>query len=421
MMLITITVLFTLLLVSGSPVYLFLGLPAVIALLIDLPFPMTIATIAVSELQNFLLSSIPMFIFTGILLAKTNLTKYIFDCLKNFLGHLPGGLALVAIAAATFFGGITGSSAAEATALGLLLVKPMIDAGYERKFVTALLAASGTLAILVPPSTPMIIYGFLAEVSVGKLFIAGIVPALVLGTLLAVYSVWYCVKHQYKRSAKATWEQRIKSVIKGLPVFGMVGVIIGGIYSGIATPTETAAIASIYGLFICVFIYKNITWTLFKEAVLQTARLSCMIFLIIAGCQIMNFALTYHRAPMVLTEWVISKNLSPAMFLFAVNVILLILGIPLEPPPLLMMITPLVAPILQKLGVDLVHFGVIFMINMQIAIASPPVGINLYIISSIAGAPTHEIFRSIIPMCIMMVIALWIITYVPWFSLVLVR
>jgi len=420
-MLILMTFLFGLLLVSGSPVYLFLGLPALVVAFFTVPGLMTLASVSISEIQNFTMIAVPLFIFVGNLCSRTGMAKIMFQSLNSLLGHLPGGLAIVSLMSSTFFAGITGSSAAETTALGLLLIKPMTEAGYERKFVTALLAAGGTLGILIPPSIPMILYGFLVEESVGKLFIAGLLPAAVMVSALTIYSVWYCKKKGYKRGTKATWRERIRSTITALPIFGMICIVMGGIYSGITTPTETAAIASVYGILISLFIYKNLDWTTFKEVVLETLRLSSMIFLIIVGSQLMNFVLIYQRTPMLLTEYVISQNLSPFLFLLVINIILLILGIPLEPPPLLFMTVPLVAPILGVLGIDKIHFGIIFVINMQIAICSPPVGVNLYIISKIADAPNHEIFRSIIPFCIILLIVLFIVTYIPWLSLVLVR
>jgi C4-dicarboxylate transporter DctM subunit len=341
--------------------------------------------------------------------------------LDSFIGHLTGGLAIAAILAAVFFAGITGSSAADASAIGLLLIKPMVEAGYERKFVTALLAAGATIGLIVPPSIPLILYGFLAEESVGKLFIGGLLPALIIVLALGIYSVWYCKKKGYGRKAKATMEERIKSFVTALPILGVLVIVMGTIYSGITTPTETAGIASVYALFISIFVYKSLNWILFKEIVLRTVRFSGMIFLIIAGSLVMSFFLTYDQTPQKLTQYIISQNLSPALFLLAINIILLLLGIPIEPPPLIFMIVPLIAPILGSLGIDKIHFAIIFMINMQIAICTPPVGINLFIISGIAEAPTHEIFRSIIPFTIILIFMLFIITYIPFLSLVFVR
>jgi C4-dicarboxylate transporter DctM subunit len=420
-MLLLMVFLFVFLLVSGAPVYLFMFLPAVVVIFFTLPEPMTIANISITSIQNFTLISIPLFIFTGNLCSRTGMAKYLIRFLDNFIGHLTGGLAIAAILAAVFFAGITGSSAADASAIGLLLIKPMVEAGYERKFVTALLAAGATIGLIVPPSIPLILYGFLAEESVEKLFIGGLLPSVMIAFALGIYSVWYCKKKGYGRKTKATGGERIRSFVTALPILGVLVIVMGTIYSGITTPTETAAIASVYALFISVFIYKCLNWTLFKEIVLRTVRFSGMIFLIIAGSLVMSFFLTYDQTPQKLTQFIISQNLSPAVFLLAINILLLLLGIPIEPPPLIFMIVPLIAPILGTLGIDKIHFAIIFMINMQIAICSPPVGINLFIISGIAEAPTHEIFKSIIPFAIILVCMLFIITYVPSLSLVFVR
>ena len=420
-MLLLMVFLFVFLLVSGSPVYLFMFLPAVVVIFFTLPEPMTIANISITSIQNFTLISIPLFIFTGNLCSRTGMAKYLIRFLDNFIGHLTGGLAIAAILAAVFFAGITGSSAADASAIGLLLIKPMVEAGYERKFVTALLAAGATIGLIVPPSIPLILYGYLAEESVEKLFIGGLLPSVMIAFALGIYSVWYCKKKGYGRKTKATGGERIRSFVTALPILGVLVIVMGTIYSGITTPTETAAIASVYALFISVFIYKCLNWTLFKEIVLRTVRFSGMIFLIIAGSLVMSFFLTYDQTPQKLTQFIISQNLSPAVFLLAINILLLLLGIPIEPPPLIFMIIPLIAPVLGTLGIDKIHFAIIFMINMQIAICSPPVGINLFIISGIAEAPTHEIFKSIIPFAIILVCMLFIITYVPSLSLVFVR
>jgi C4-dicarboxylate transporter DctM subunit len=420
-MLLLMVFLFVFLLVSGAPVYLFMFLPAVVVIFFTLPEPMTIANISITSIQNFTLISIPLFIFTGNLCSRTGMAKYLIRFLDSFIGHLTGGLAIAAILAAVFFAGITGSSAADASAIGLLLIKPMVEAGYERKFVTALLAAGATIGLIVPPSIPLILYGYLAEESVEKLFIGGLLPSVMIAFALGIYSVWYCKKKGYGRKTKATGGERIRSFVTALPILGVLVIVMGTIYSGITTPTETAAIASVYALFISVFIYKCLNWTLFKEIVLRTVRFSGMIFLIIAGSLVMSFFLTYDQTPQKLTQFIISQNLSPAFFLLAINILLLLLGIPIEPPPLIFMIVPLIAPILGTLGIDKIHFAIIFMINMQIAICSPPVGINLFIISGIAEAPTHEIFKSIIPFAIILVCMLFIITYVPSLSLVFVR
>ena len=420
-MLLLMVFLFVFLLVSGAPVYLFMFLPAVVAIFFTIPEPMTIANIFIQNIQNFSLISIPLFIFTGNLCSRTGMAKYLIRFLDSCIGHLTGGLAIAAILAAVFFAGITGSSAADASAIGLLLIKPMVEAGYERKFVTALLAAGATIGLIVPPSIPLILYGFLAEESVGKLFIGGLLPALIIVLALGIYSVWYCKKKGYGRKAKATMEERIKSFVTALPILGVLVIVMGTIYSGITTPTETAGIASVYALFISIFVYKSLNWILFKEIVLRTVRFSGMIFLIIAGSLVMSFFLTYDQTPQKLTQYIISQNLSPALFLLAINIVLLLLGIPIEPPPLIFMIVPLIAPILGSLGIDKIHFAIIFMINMQIAICTPPVGINLFIISGIAEAPTHEIFRSIIPFTIILIFMLFIITYIPFLSLVFVR
>ena len=420
-MLLFMVFLFAFLLVSGGPVYLFMFLPAVVAIFFTLPEPMTIANIFIQNIQNFSLISIPLFIFTGNLCSRTGMAKYLVRFFDNLIGHLTGGLAIAAILAAIFFAGITGSSAADASAIGLLLIKPMMEAGYERKFVTALLAAGATIGLIVPPSIPLILYGFLAEESVGKLFIGGLLPAAMIALALGIYSVWYCKKKGYGRKAKASWGERIRSFVTALPILGVLVIVMGTIYSGITTPTETAGIASVYALFISIFIYKSLSWVLFKEIVLKTVRFSGMIFLIIAGSLVMSFFLTYDQTPQKLTQYIISQNLSPWLFLLAINIILLLLGIPIEPPPLIFMIVPLIAPILGNLGIDKIHFAIIFMINMQIAICTPPVGINLFIISGIAEAPTHEIFRSIIPFTIILIVMLFIITYVPSLSLVFVR
>ena len=420
-MLLFMVFLFAFLLISGSPVYLFMFLPAVVAIFFTLPEPMTIANIFIQNIQNFSLISIPLFIFTGNLCSRTGMARYLVRFFDSLIGHLTGGLAIAAILAAIFFAGITGSSAADASAIGLLLIKPMMEAGYERKFVTALLAAGATIGLIVPPSIPLILYGFLAEESVGKLFIGGLLPAVMIAFALGIYSVWYCKKKGYGRKTKASWGERFRSFVTALPILGVLVIVMGTIYSGITTPTETAGIASVYALFISVFVYRSLSWVLFKEIVLKTVRFSGMIFLIIAGSLVMSFFLTYDQTPQKLTQYIISQNLSPWLFLLAINVILLLLGIPIEPPPLIFMIVPLIAPILGNLEIDKIHFAIIFMINMQIAICTPPVGINLFIISGIAEAPTHEIFRSIIPFTIILILMLFIITYVPSLSLVFVR
>lgn len=409
------------LLVLGAPVYVFLGLPGAlaIALFTDLPLE-TVAARVFGQLDGETLVAIPLFILLGNILIATSAARYLVEFLDTLVRHIRGGLALVAVLAAVFFAGITGSSMAEAAILASALGKPMAAAGYERRFTAGVLAAGSTLGILIPPSIPMLLFAAVTGESTGKLFLAGLGPGLVLGAFLAIYVVVRSARAGYGRSEAATWTERRVKFLRALPVLTIPVFIVLSLYLGLATATETGAVAAALGL-LTMIVYREFSLPLLVRILTSTARSSAMLLLIVGTSAIFSFVLTYSRVPQGATQFAAELDLGAVVFLMAMNVLFLVLGVVLEPPPIIFITLPIIFPILATVGVDPVHFAVVMMVNMQLAQISPPIGMSLYAVSSLAGIPVDEVFSGVMPFMGLLILGLLLITYVPGISLMFVR
>ncbi|MBI2861372.1 MAG: TRAP transporter large permease [Chloroflexi bacterium] len=409
-----------LLLVSGAPVYLWLGLPSLLHTLSTSTNPtFAVASTIYEAVNNSLLPTVPLYILMGALLVRSNLADYIVNFFDSLLGHFPGGLALVAVLASVFFAGISGISAADAAILALVLTEPMVKAGYDKKFVIGLLAAGGTLGIIIPPSVPMLLYAFITGESPGRLFIAGVLPGLFLGLLLATFSVIFSIRERYAVRPWTGWPRVWSTFRQSFPILLLPFLIVLLTYTGIATPTETASVAAVYAALIGWLLYRRLTLKDLWQATQETARLSSVLFLIVAASVLMGFTLIERQIPQTITRFVVDLHLQWWQFLVAINILMIILGIPLEPPPILFMTMPILYPILAPLGIDGAHFGIIVMVNLALAMISPPVGVNLFVLASIAKAPVADVFRGVIPFNIVVIAGLVVITYWPQLSLTL--
>jgi C4-dicarboxylate transporter, DctM subunit len=422
MLVATSIALLLLLLLSGLPIAFALGLSGLFILYMTLGPAIinAVPQMMFVSIDKFTLIAIPFFILTAELLIAGGATRRLITAVETLIGHWRGGLATVAVGACAFFSAISGSSAATAVAIGAILVPEMIRRGYEPKYAAGLVAVSGGLGILIPPSIPMIVYGAIAEQSVGRLFMAGIIPGLVL-TAALMASGMVLLGRNRPPEPRASWAQRVTALrdafwILMLPV--MIAVLI---YGGIATPTEAAGAAVVYSLFCALFVYKGLNAKGLARVLAESAGKSAMVLLILAGATVFAFALTIVHVPQTLTAAALAQDVSPVVMLLIINAILIVLGMFLDIMSIMMITAPIFLPIIKAIGIDPIHFGMIFVLNMELALITPPLGIHLFILSSITRLPVTTIFKGVLPFAVVLLAVLLLITYVPWLSLVLVR
>ncbi|MCG5102589.1 TRAP transporter large permease [Oceanobacillus alkalisoli] len=411
---------FALLLVMRVPIGISLGISSIVGLvLIDFNIR-TIPHNMFSAVDSVILMAIPGFIFAGLIMAKGGISYHLIEALKSWVGHIKGGLAVVTILACMIFAAISGSSPATAAAVGSIMIPAMIDAGYSKKYAMGLIAAGGTLGILIPPSIALIIYGSITEQSISDLFIAGVIPGILLGLMLIIFAIIYARKHNLGGLEKATWDTRRKMSIKAIWGFFLPVIIIGGIYMGAVTPTEASIVAVFYSIIISVFIYKEMNMEKFIEIVKESINTTAMIFLIIASALIFSTFLTIEQVPQFFSEWIADNSANKWIFIIGVNVLFFILGMFLEAVAIILITLPILLPALLFFDINLIHFAIIMTINMELAMITPPVGLNLFVVSGIAKERLGTVVRGVIPFFIIMVICLILVIFIPEISLLLV-
>ena len=402
----------------GLPVAFSLGMTSLILIQVfHLPIKI-IGTTMWSSLESFNTLSIPIFILMSRILLDGEVGDDLFEVMNTWVRHLPGGLGIGTILACAFFAAITGSGAATAATIGMVAYPALIKHGYDKTLTLGLLAAGGTLGILIPPSIPMIIYATVTEDSTGKLFMAGVVPGLLLATLFIVYVVYKSKHGGYTSEPKAPWKERMSITIKNLPGIFLPLLIIGGIYTGIFTPTEAAAVGLVYSLFITLFVYRTVKFADIPKICMKAVPSSCMIAIIICGALLFGRVMTYLRIPQALTAFVVDNKLSAATFIIIMNLLMFVLGALLETVSVVLLTMPLVTPILHALGVNTIWYGVLVTINMTMALISPPVGMNLYVINGLfPNVKMQEVIKGVIPFAAIIIVLLIIAGMVPQLSL----
>lgn len=402
-----VILLLLLILCMGLPVAFSLGATSVaLIFLFDLPLKVVGATMF-SSLDSFTTLSIPIFVLMSQILLDGRVGDDLFEVMNAWVRHLPGGLAIGTILACAFFAAITGSGAATAATIGMVAYPAMIERGYDKAFTLGLLAAGGTLGILIPPSIPMIIYGTVTEDSVGKLFMAGVVPGLILAGLFVVYAVIQSKKGGFTPMPRTTWSERFS--ITGKNIWGILlpFIIIGGIYSGAFTPTEAAAVGLVYSLFVTVVVYRTIRVRDIPQICLKSVPTSCMIAIIIAGALLFGRVMALLQIPQALTAIVVENKMSALTFIIVMNLLMLVLGALLETVSIVLLTMPLVTPILHALGVDTIWYGVVLTVNMTMALVTPPVGMNLYVICGIrSDIKMKDVIRGVFPFIVIMLLFL---------------
>jgi C4-dicarboxylate transporter, DctM subunit len=410
------------LMLTGMPISISLGLSVLTFLFTMTEVPIeSVGLKLFSGLDNFGIMAIPFFILAGTFLTRGGVARRMIAFTTSLVGHLPGGLGLAGVAACAMFAAISGSSVATVVAIGSIMMPAMVDYGYPRRFGVGVIATSGALGILVPPSIILVLYGVSTNTSIGALFMAGIVPGILLALMLAGVTWFVAWRNNYPRMKRATLGQQFKAFRESLWGLLLIFIVLGGIYGGIFTPTEAAAVAAVYAFVITVFVYKELKLVEVPKVLLQAASMSSMLLYIITNAVLFSFLMTHEQIPQEMAAWIVDKHFSVWMFLLVVNVILLLAGNVMDPSSILLIMAPILFPLATKLGVNPVHLGILMIVNTEVGLCHPPVGLNLYIASSIAKMGISEITIAVLPWLLAMLAFLGLITYVPEISLWLPR
>lgn len=409
-----------------------LGVPLVWAILITAVLPIFVFDLGYS-LQSVYLNfisgvepnhfiAIPLFIFAGELMGRGGVGQRIISFAKEAFGFLPGGLGFVVVGASMLFGGISGSAIADSAAIGSVMIPNMAKQGYSKAFSGGLVAAAGTIGIIIPPSIPLLIYGFVGNVSVADLFLAGVVPGLIFGLLFMVvcYRVGkktQCDPGGQKTSMRALWH----SFVQSIPALLMPVLILGGIFGGFVTPTEAAAVAVVYGFFVTVVVYRDFSIREMPALIVDSFVTSAIVMVVIGATTVLGWLITLEQLPQLLAVFINSVSSNPITFLLLVNVVLLLLGLVLDPVPAILLTAPLFIPTALSFGVDPVHLGIIMTCNVAVGLFTPPVGATLYVASRISGVGVLTIARAMAPLYVAAIIALLLVTYIPAISMTLVH
>ena len=370
-----------------------------------------------TALDSFPMMAIPGFVLAGVLMARGGISKYLIEALRAWIGHLPGGLAVVTIVACAIFAAISGSSPATAAAIGSIMIPAMISAGYKKRYSMGLVAAGGTLGILIPPSVPLIIYGITSEQSIGELFMAGVIPGLALTGILIIAAIFYAKRNGFKGDEPATWEVRWRKSLKAIWGGFLPFLILGTIYSGVVTPTESAVIAVFYGLIVSLFIYREMKLKDFREVLVESINITAMIFLIIGAASLFGLYLTNAQVPQQVGAWIAESDMNKWIFMIIVNILFFIMGMFLEAVSIILITLPILLPILVHFDINLIHFAIIMTINMELGMITPPVGLNLFVVSGIAKEKLGEVVKGVIPFIVLMIVFLAIVVLLPQLSL----
>lgn len=414
-MLAMFTVLLLVLLFSGLPVAFALGLSGVAGMILFLGGEGALAQLPIigyKSLDDFVLTAVPMYILMSQILLTGKVGNDLFELANKWLRHLPGGLGVATVIACAIFAAITGSSVACAVTIGSIAIPEMLSRGYSRHLVLGTVAAGGTLGILIPPSIPMILYGAITDESIGKLFMSGVVPGVVL-TLMFIAIVVYSSRNLPMQEA-ASWSERITALKKSFWGLLLPVIVVGGIYTGAFTPTEAAGVGTVYSLFITFCVYRTLTFKDLPEILNDTIKTSCMIFAIMIGASLFGFVLTILDAPQALTEYVAGLNMGRWVVFVAINILLLFLGCILESISIIFITLPILFPLIMRLGFDPIWFNVVMLLNLELALITPPVGMNLFVLQGISpDSRMTDIIKGVVPFGLAMALEILILCFFP--------
>jgi C4-dicarboxylate transporter DctM subunit len=369
-------------------------------------------------MQVYPLLAVPFFILAGSFMTTGGVARRMVDFANALVGHYRGGLAMAALLASAFFAAVSGSAPATVVAVGSVMIAGMVKSGYTRKFAAGVICNAGTLGILIPPSLVMVVYGAITESSIGKLFIAGILPGIILTFVMMVTVTVIAHKQDMPRQERASFKTVVKTFREAVWGLMLVVIILGGIYAGVFTPTEAAAVSAVYAFFIAVFVYRDISMKHVPDVLIDACKITVMLMFIIANAFMFAFLLTTEQIPQIASELIIGMGLPVWGFLLVLNALLLVAGNFMEPTSVILILTPIIFPIAMELGIDPTHLGVLMIINMQIGLVTPPVGLNLFVTASVAELSLEDTIRASFPWLIVLLAVLLLITFVPWISLV---
>ncbi|MDN2695699.1 TRAP transporter large permease subunit [Janthinobacterium sp. SUN073] len=413
-----IFVLLLALMLTGMPISISLGLTVLTFLFTMTSVPIeSVALKIFTGIEKFEIMAIPFFILAGNFLTHGGVARRMINFASSMVGHWHGGLALAGVMACALFAAVSGSSPATVVAIGSIILPAMVKQGYPRGFGAGVITTSGALGILIPPSIVMVMYSVSTNTSVGKLFMAGVIPGMMLAMLLGLTTWFLARKNNYPRMKKASWGERFVTFKKSAWGLLLIVIVMGGIYSGAFTPTEAAAMAAVYAFIIAVFVYKDLKIKQVGKVLLDSAAMSAMLLYIITNAVLFSFLMTSENIPQAMAEWITGKGLGVISFLLVVNVLLLLAGNVMEPSSIVLIMAPILFPVAMKLGIDPVHFGILIVVNMEVGMCHPPVGLNLYVASGITKMGISELTVAVMPWLLTMLAFLGLITYVPQISL----
>ena len=406
------------LMLTGMPISISLGLTVLSFLFMMTQVPLeSVALKLFTGIEKFEIMAIPFFILAGNFLTHGGVAKRIINFATSMVGHWYGGLGLAGVLACALFAAVSGSSPATVVAIGSILLPAMVKAGFPNKFGAGVIATSGALGILIPPSIVMVMYSVATNTSVGALFMAGVIPGLALAGVLGGVTWYRAKKFNYPRQPKATWGERWQAFRKSVWGLLLIVVVMGGIYTGIFTPTEAAAMSAVYAFICAVFIYRDLGMKDVPKVLLNSANMSAMLLYIITNAVLFSFIMTNENIPQALADWMLGNGLGVITFLLAVNVILLLAGNFMEPSSIVLIFAPILFPVAVALGIHPVHFGILMVVNMEVGMCHPPVGLNLYVASGITKMGITELTVAVWPWLLSMLCFLMVVTYWPGLSL----
>mgnify|MGYP000867135639 CR=1 FL=1 len=410
------------LLILGFPIFVVLLSASAVALLLYINVPLALLhQMMLGAIDSFSLMAVPFFLFAGELMGRGGISSRIINWVLSLIGGVRGSLGLTTVGTCTVFGAISGSGPATVAAVGRLMYKPLRENGYDSRFTAGLLVTSGGIATLIPPSVALILYGAAAEQAINLLFIAGLLPGLVLAFAMAVYVYAAAARKGLGRTKGFHWQEFLRASRDGGWALMTPVIILGGIYSGIFSPTESAGVAAVYAIIVTTCIYRSVDLKTLLSIAADSVYLTAQVFIIVAAAGVYSWILTVSGIPAMLAATFNSLQVEPWLGLLIINFFLLIVGALIDPASAILVLTPLLVPIANHFGIDLIHFGVIMAVNIQIGLFTPPFGVNIFVAQAMFGIPLKDIYRGIVPFFFVNIFVLMLVTYWPDLSMVLVR
>jgi C4-dicarboxylate transporter, DctM subunit len=424
------------LMLTGMPISIALGLSVLTFLFTMTQVPIeSVGLKLFTGIENFEIMAVPFFILSGNFLTHGGVAKRMIAFATSMVGHWPGGLGLAGVMACALFAAVSGSSPATVVAIGSIILPAMAEQGFPKRFGAGVITTSGALGILIPPSIVMVMYSVattgavvqgptgerVSSASVGQMFIAGVVPGLILAFMLGVTTWYRAWRNDYPRLPRATWGERLRALRSSIWGLLLILLVLGGIYSGMFTPTEAAAVSAVYAFVVAVFVYRDMSLKDVPKVLLASANMSAMLLYIIANAVLFSFLMTSEQIPQAMANWITGAGVGWIMFLLLVNLLLLLAGNVMEPSSIVLIMAPILFPVAARLGIDPVHFGILIVVNMEVGMCHPPVGLNLYVASGITKMGITELTIAVWPWLLTMLVFLVLVTYVPALSLWLPR